>query len=238
MPDREWPQPFHSLRDQPLHDPAEMQTADHAVDRQIGKQLVHLGADIDDPGMRAGAEDDQSQILDMGHEHALVEQQRIGLPRRIRTGATQMVDAALFKGADPRDFAAVIKVIVEQQPRRRVVDNRRTQRFHFGRRRHIGGRDDRTAAEPYRALVEHPGVDMNRGSSAVLADRMQCRREGTHVVPMTMAHRDALDFAQRQAEIGAISDKDSALGAGIEQHRMMHIAAGRYQPAAKAEIGA
>src|SRR5262245_20199547 len=37
----------------------------HAVDRNVGKEVPHLGADIDDAGMRAGAEDDQSELAHM-----------------------------------------------------------------------------------------------------------------------------------------------------------------------------
>ena len=130
---REWPQPLDSVGDDPLHDPAEVQAAHHAMDRDLGKQMPHLGADIDDAGMRTRAEHDQSQILDMGHQHALVEQQRVGFPRGVRSGPAQMIGATLFKSAPPRDFAAIVKVIVEQQARGRIVDDLRTQGRHFVR---------------------------------------------------------------------------------------------------------
>ena len=171
--DRERPQSLDSIGNDLLHDAAEMQAAHHAVDRDIRKQMPHLGADIDDAGMRARAQHNQPQILDMGHQHALVEQQRIGLPRSIRTDTAQMIDATLFKNAPPWDLAAIVEMAVEQQSCGRVVDDIGALRRHLFGGRHLGGRDNRAAAELNRALVEHAGVDVDGRVSAFLADRVQ-----------------------------------------------------------------
>ena len=56
-----------------------------------------MRADVDYARMRACAEDDQSQLPHMDHEHALVHQERIRLPRSIRAGSTEVIDAALFE---------------------------------------------------------------------------------------------------------------------------------------------
>src|SRR4051794_4614286 len=48
-----------------FHDPAQVQPPHHAMYRDIRKQILHLRADIDDAGMRTGAEYDQAQIAHM-----------------------------------------------------------------------------------------------------------------------------------------------------------------------------
>ena len=63
--DIEGSQRLDRLRDDMLHDAAQMQTAHHRVDRDVGKQTPHLGADIDDAGVGAGAEHDQAEIADV-----------------------------------------------------------------------------------------------------------------------------------------------------------------------------
>src|SRR6516164_10954022 len=70
--DLERAQSFNGLRNDGFHHTAEMQSPHDTVDRQVRKQLRHLRAYIDDARMRTGAEDDQSQMADVDHEHALV----------------------------------------------------------------------------------------------------------------------------------------------------------------------
>ncbi len=235
---REQPQPLDRLRDDRLHHPAQVQPADHAMDCSIGEKAANLGADVDDAGMRARADDDEPQIADLGHQHALVEQQRVGPPRGVGAGAAQMVDPAFFKGAHPRDLAAQIKMSIEQQARRRVVDDCGAQRRHFGRGGDPGRRHDGPAAEPDRALVEHAGIDVDRGLAALLADRGQGRRQRRHMVPVAVADCDGLDLAERHAEIGAVAEKDRPFRPGVEQEGMAHPARIRCQPAAEPQIGA
>jgi len=70
-------------------------------------------ADVDDAGMGACAEHNQSELLHMDDEHALVHQKRIGLPGGSWAGSTKVIDAALFQRTDSRDLAAVIEISIE-----------------------------------------------------------------------------------------------------------------------------
>src|SRR5690348_5535163 len=100
-----------------------MQPSHHAVDRDAWEEIPYLGADIDNPGMRAGTEDDQSQIADMDDQHPLVHQIWIRPPRRIGSGSAEMIDTAFLERGYPRDLAAVIKLSIEQKPLLTVVDD-------------------------------------------------------------------------------------------------------------------
>src|SRR6516164_7271071 len=80
MFDCERPQSVYRLGNDPLNHASEMEPAHRAVNWNIRKDLPHLGTYVDDPGMRARAENDQSQVADMPHQHALVHEQGIGLP--------------------------------------------------------------------------------------------------------------------------------------------------------------
>src|SRR6516164_7369251 len=97
--------------------------------------------------MRAGAEDDQPQIAHMRDEHALVDQERIRLPGRIRTGSTKVIDAALFECADPGYFSALIEMPVEQQPFAGIVDDTRAVLLDLRRKRDLCNRDNRAARQ-------------------------------------------------------------------------------------------
>jgi hypothetical protein len=105
--DAKRPQRLHCIWNNAFHYAAQMQTSHDAMYRNIGEQVSHLRAYVGDAGMRAGAEDDQSQMADMNDEHSLIDQERIRLPRGIGARPTQMIDPALFESADPRDLAAV-----------------------------------------------------------------------------------------------------------------------------------
>src|SRR6516225_4420613 len=138
--DAERSQPLDRLWNNRFHYAAQMQSSHHAVDRNTGEQPLHLGADIEDARMRAGADDDQSLIAHMDHKHAFVHQQRIRLPRRIRAGPTEVIDAALFKGGHPRNFAAVVEMAVEQQTLFETVHNRGAMLLQFRGRRNLRSR--------------------------------------------------------------------------------------------------
>src|SRR5262249_30204657 len=92
--DTKRPQPVDGVRNNPFHHAAEVQPTHDAVDRNVGKEIAGMEAYVDDARVRACAQDDQSQIAHVCHQHALVHEQRIGLPRRARTRSGQMVDAA------------------------------------------------------------------------------------------------------------------------------------------------
>src|SRR5260370_27125805 len=54
------PQALDGVRNARFHHTAQMQPAHDAGDRKIAEQLSHLATDIDNTGMRAGAEDNQT----------------------------------------------------------------------------------------------------------------------------------------------------------------------------------
>src|SRR5579885_947785 len=172
MPDVEGSQPFDRLRDDALHDAAEMQAAHDGMDRNLREEVADLDADIDDPGMGAGAEDDQPKPAHMHHDHALVHQEGIGLPRRLAVGPRQVIHATLLEGGHARDLAAVVEMAVEQQPLFRAVHDRRPARFQLSREWDLGDRHDLPAPQLDGALAEHAGVDMARTPAALSYDRL------------------------------------------------------------------
>src|SRR5262249_4510198 len=113
MADIEGPQPGNRVGDELFHDSTEMQPSHNGMDRGVSEKAPGVRAHIDNARMRAGAEDDQPQPPDPGHEHALVHQQGVRLPRSLRSAAGQMVVAALLEGGDPRNFSAVIEVAIK-----------------------------------------------------------------------------------------------------------------------------
>jgi hypothetical protein len=117
----------------------------------------------------------------------------------------------------------------KQQPLIGVVDDGRAMLLDLRRERDLRDRDDRAARQPDTALVEHVGIGMDRHPSALLHDRVDRRREGAHVIPVPMADRNALDFAERDSEIGADAYKNRSLGSGIEQQGMLCPADARHQ---------
>src|ERR1700731_3926886 len=125
VPDIERPQPFHRIGDDPFHDAAKVQPAHDAIDGNVWIKAADVGADINDSGMRARAEDNQSQMPDMGHERALIHKEGIWFPSGIGTSSAKVIDAAFLKTAHARDLATVIKVSVEQQSFFGIVDHRR-----------------------------------------------------------------------------------------------------------------
>src|SRR5690349_4318044 len=100
---------------------------------------------------------DQAEIADMHHQHALVHEKRIGLPGSVGAAAAEMVDAALLERRHPRNLAAVIEMIVEQQLRVRAVDHAGAELLQHGRGGDVRNRYDLSALEAHRALVEHAG---------------------------------------------------------------------------------
>src|SRR6266481_7540343 len=103
-----------------------------------------------------------------------------------------MVLAALFEGGDPGDFAAVIEMLIEQQPRFGIVDHGCPVLFELLWQRHLGNRNDPPALQADGALVEHSRIDMDGHSAAATDDFIYGSRKSRHVIPVSVAHRDRL----------------------------------------------
>ena len=88
-------------RNDRLHHPAQMQAPHHAIGRDFRKEASRVRADVDDAGMGACAEHNQSELLHMDDEHALVHQKRVGFPGSIGARAAEVIGAAFFKSAEP-----------------------------------------------------------------------------------------------------------------------------------------
>jgi len=121
--DSKRPQPVHCLGDDPFHDTAQVKPTHYAIDRNARKEIAGMNAPVDNASVGAGAEDDQSQITDVRNQHALVHQQRIGLPGAVGARSTQMIDAAFFEGRHARNFTAQVEMIIEQQSFITAIDH-------------------------------------------------------------------------------------------------------------------
>ncbi len=64
----------------------------------------------------------------------------------------------------------------------------------------------------------------HRAAAAPLDDGVDRRRQGAHMVPMAVGDGDLLDRAEVEPEVAAVADEDRALGAGVEQHRVLAVA--------------
>src|SRR5215831_14230739 len=61
-------------------------------------------ADIHDLGVRARAEHEQTQAMNLRHEHALVHRQRVRLPRRLPPLPAEVVLASLLERGNSRNL--------------------------------------------------------------------------------------------------------------------------------------
>jgi hypothetical protein len=52
--------------------------------------------------------------MDLRHEHALVQQQRVWLPRRLPVLSAEVIVTALLERRDSRNLPAVVEVAVQQ----------------------------------------------------------------------------------------------------------------------------
>src|ERR1700730_16177240 len=221
--DTKRPQPFNGVRNDPFHHAAEVQPAHDAVDWNVGKEIAGMEAYVDDARVRGGAEDGEAQIAHVCHQHALVHEQRIGFPRPARTRSRQMVDAAFLERCQPRYLAAVVKVAVEQEPGIGNIDHPRAALLEVGGARNVGDGYDHATLKPDGTFVEHSGIDVHGDVTAVFHDSLDGVRKRGHVIPVSMADRNAFDLAQANSEIGAVADEDRPFRPGIEQKGMPDV---------------
>src|SRR5262245_37734741 len=100
---------------------------------------------------------------------------------------------------------------IEQQPGARLIYDFCPLSLHLRWARDLGDGDDCSARELDGALVEHAGVDVNFDLASLGNDRVDGRRERSHVIPVAVTNRDAFDLAQTNPEIGAVADEDRSL---------------------------
>ena len=128
-----------------------------------------------------------------------------------------MVDAAFLERGHPRYLAAAVEVAIEQRPGIRIIQNLRAALLEVGGAWNVGDRYDDATLEPDGSFVEHSGIDVHGNVAAVFHDSLDCVRKRRHVIPVSMADRDAFDLAQANSEIGAVANEDCPFRPGIEQ---------------------
>src|SRR5262249_45336700 len=102
------------------------------------------------------------------------------------------------------------------------------------RARNVGDRYDHAPLEPDGTLVEHPGIDVDRDPAAVFHDGLDRVRERRHVIPVSMADGDALDLAQANSEIGAVTDENRPFRPSIKQQDVPDVLGLRHELETKA----
>jgi hypothetical protein len=143
-----------------------------------------------------------------------------------------------FSNDVTRDLAAIVKVAIEQQPSIRSIDHLRAALLEVRRARNVGDRYDHATLESDGTLVEHPGIDVDRDLAAVFHDGLDRVRERRHVIPVSMADGDALDLAQANSEIGAVTDENRPFRPGIEQEGMPDVLGFGHELQTKAKVSA
>ena len=216
-----------------------MQAAHHRMNGRLGEQAADLRADIDDAGMRAGTEDDQPEVAHVHDQHALVHQVGVGPPLLLVVQSAKMVLASGLERRDPGNLAAVVEMAVEQGALPAVIDDAGATRLHLRGRGHACGGKDLSVRQQHAAFVEHAGIDVDADAVAAAPgdDRVECRRQRSHVIPVPMGHDDLLDASEIDREVPAVAHEGCALGAGVEEQDMLGGAEAGPEPQAIAEIG-
>src|SRR6185312_2882260 len=73
--------------------------------------------DVDDAGMRACCEHDDSLVFDVRSHVALIQNPRIRFPRAAVSRALHMTEQSALVGCDARDLSTEVKQILQQQTR-------------------------------------------------------------------------------------------------------------------------
>src|SRR5688572_21154625 len=94
-----------------------MEASQDAVQGRAGEAIARMRHDIDDARMRTGREHDDTLILDAHGDEPLVHEEGIRLPIRpvFRTSVVSREPG--FEWRDPRNLAAEVKQVVENQLR-------------------------------------------------------------------------------------------------------------------------
>jgi hypothetical protein len=83
--------------------PAEVEASQDGVDPVLACELSHVVQDVDDAGVSAAGQDDETVSAQHRHEGLIVEDQRVGLPPTMPVGLVPRKAAFEFRG--PVDFA-------------------------------------------------------------------------------------------------------------------------------------
>src|SRR4029453_9225071 len=94
-----------------------MEPPHYGVQRDARKSAAGILQDVDDAGMRAGSEYDDSLALDVRRHVALVHNPRIRFPRAAVSRALHVTEQSALVGCDARDLSTEVKQILQQQTR-------------------------------------------------------------------------------------------------------------------------
>ena len=185
-----------------------MQATHHRMDRNVRKEAPDLGADIDDPRMGAGAEDDQAQIAHIGDDKALVHQKRIGAPGRLLiVEPAEMIGPARLERGHAGDLAAVVKMPIQEQAfLGSLTTTAPCASISAGEGTLATGMILPSASSTPRSL-NMPGLTCTCAPAAVPGDGVEGGDQRPHMIPMAMGDGDGLHIAQLDGEIPAVADE-------------------------------
>src|SRR5215203_2669525 len=138
----------------------EVQPSDHRVQRHVGKDLLGVATDVQQPGMGAAREDRDPLAPHMSGHESLVLDKGVGLPLPAGRALEMVLQAALEAPAG--DLAAEIEQPAQDLLRLGGCYNARATFFEYSTRRHILQRKDRSIWQPHAPFNERPGVHVER----------------------------------------------------------------------------
>ena len=108
-----------------------MEPTDHGSDDGIAGQALHVSDDVDDARVAAAAEHDQTAVGDPEHKSLIVEDERVGLPRRAAGSCLVTLESRL-EPCRAVDFAGNEHGAVEEKRRPPIFHDREARAFECG----------------------------------------------------------------------------------------------------------
>jgi hypothetical protein len=186
-----------------------------------------VGHHIDHTGMGAGGEDDQSLVLRIHGEEALVQNQRVRLPALAVLALPVLAGHAPLIGRHARDLAADMEHVVEDGlglRRAHHVGAMLRQLMNGG---DIGESAHRAVRELQGAATEHARMHIGRHIAPAIsqANQIEGAEHAAAMVPMAVGEHHRLDPAHLDAEPLDIALEHRLVRPGVEEHGVGLVAA-------------
>src|SRR5262245_59663180 len=200
-----------------------MEPPHYGVQRDARKSGACVLHDVDDAGMRACSEHDDSLALDVRRNVALIHNPRIRFPRASVSRALHVTDQSALVGCNARDLSTEVKQVLQQQTRLRRINDGSSGATEcldawnvFERNVAAVGESDRSAQKHTRFDVAGHGLAAIRGNDRV--DRLD---ETPSMVPVTVGKHDCPNVSKRDLEAIAVTTNRVSLRACVKEKNVM-----------------
>src|SRR5262245_37018795 len=184
-----------------------MEPPHDGVQRDARERAACVPQDVDDAGMRAGREHNDSLTLDVRSHIALIHNPRIRFPRAAVSRAPHVTEQSALVGCDARNLPTDVKQILQQQTRLWRINDGSSGASECLDARNVFEWNVAAVRESDRSAPKHARVDVAghwlasiRGSD--LVDRLD---ETTSMVPVTVGKHDCTDVCKSDLEAIAVT---------------------------------